>query len=493
MKSIEQLLHERERVVLLNDQSQQFGVSSEIEDYRLVDEINESRPDIDNIINYVSASNLNLFVLCKKQDILAVLEVCSKKIISPNFITLNELEKMIAQGNKIENSCFLYYKCFHGCTLQTNKTYQIVVNANKIFEKQIYVNTITYYFLKPYYFGSTLGLAGYEDPCEGYDDILNDDFLYDGIAVYKDGKITKSDTSYFEVYEPYEHYDEDDNYTILSLENVEDDFETIENDIDEDEDELELYDDENYIDEDEDELELYVDENDTEDDTTQPEVDLVRSKTEKKKIAFIFIGLFIFGLIVGVSQSKEKILADRQAQEDQKIAAQKRLEAEKLAEEEKRKAKEEKKKAKEEKKKAKEEAKNKPEGVPNISERPADACSVQPSDKFWVPKAQVGELKLEKGPHVVTKEEEGAYVIPAGTIEIEMNWYCPQSQPPKLTISDKDKGALAFYVLEGETIYVLSSQMFTVSQSYTFPELERVAYKVGTLATDYTLPGRRYE
>lgn len=219
MKSIEQLLHERERVVLLNDQSQQFGVSGEIEDYRLVNEINESRPDIDNIINYVSASNLNLFVLCKKQDILAVLEVCSKKQISPNFITLNELEKMIAQGNKIENSCFLYYKCFHGCTSQTNKTYQIVINANKIFEKQIYVNTITYYFLKPYYFGSTLGLAGYEDPCEGYDDILNDDFLYDGIAVYKDGKITKSDTSYFEVYEPYEHYDDEDDYTILSLEN----------------------------------------------------------------------------------------------------------------------------------------------------------------------------------------------------------------------------------------------------------------------------------
>lgn len=298
MKSIEQLLHERERVVLLNDQSQQFGVSSEIEDYRLVNEINESRPDIDNIINYVSVSNLNLFVLCKKQDILAVLEVCSKKLISPNFITLNELEKMIAQGNKIENSCFLYYKCFHGCTSQTNKTYQIVVNANKIFEKQIYVNTITYYFLKPYYFGSTLGLAGYEDPCEGYDDILNDDFLYDGIAVYKDGKITKSDTSYFEVYEPYEQYDED-NYTILSLENeiefegrsyfldsvnekeiiyrnlnyileedetenVEDDFETIENDMDEDDDEFELY----------------VDENNTEDDSAQPEVDLLEKFSE---------------------------------------------------------------------------------------------------------------------------------------------------------------------------------------------------------------------
>ncbi len=311
MKTIEQLLHERERVVLLNDQSQQFGISSEIEDYRLVNEINESRPDIDNIINYVSASNLNLFVLCKKQDILAVLEVCSKKLISPNFITLNELEKMIAQGNKIENSCFLYYKCFHGCTLQTNKTYQIVVNANKIFEKQIYVNTITYYFLKPYYFGSTLGLAGYEDPCEGYDDILNDDFLYDGIAVYKDGKIAKSDISYFEVYEPYEQYDEEDNYTLLSLENeiefegrsyflesvnekeiiyrnlnyileedetenVEDDFETIENDRIDD-DELELY---------VGELELYFDGNNTNDDTTQPEVNLLKklSKNRKKKI-----------------------------------------------------------------------------------------------------------------------------------------------------------------------------------------------------------------
>lgn len=219
MKSIEQLLHERERVVLLNDQSQQFGVSSEIEDYRLVNEINESRPDIDNIINYVSVSNLNLFVLCKKQDILAVLEVCSKKLISPNFITLNELEKMIAQGNKIENSCFLYYKCFHGCTSQTNKTYQIVVNANKIFEKQIYVNTITYYFLKPYYFGSTLGLAGYEDPCEGYDDILNDDFLYDGIAVYKDGNITKSDQSYFRYCETFVPNAEDTNLYNFCLDN----------------------------------------------------------------------------------------------------------------------------------------------------------------------------------------------------------------------------------------------------------------------------------
>ena len=62
---------------------------------------------------------------------------------------------------------------------------------------------------------------------------------------------------------------------------------------------------------------------------------------EKKKIAFIFIGLFIFAIIVGVSQSKEKILADRQAQEDRKIAAQQRSEAEKQAQEEKKKAKEE--------------------------------------------------------------------------------------------------------------------------------------------------------
>ena len=115
----------------------------------------------------------------------------------------------------------------------------------------------------------------------------------------------------------------------------------------------------------------------------------------KEEKAFILFGLFILGIIIGVSQSKEKILADRQAIEDRKIAAQQRAEAEKQAQEE--------------KKKAKEESKNKPEsapkGVPNISERPADACSVLPSDKFWVPKAQVDELYLEKGPHVVTKEE----------------------------------------------------------------------------------------
>lgn len=206
---------------------------------------------------------------------------------------------------------------------------------------------------------------------------------------------------------------------------------------------------------------------------------------EKKKIAFIFIGLFIFAIIVGVSQSKEKILADRQAQEDRKIAAQQRSEAEKQAQEE--------------KKKAKEEAKNKPysgpEGVPNISERPADACSVLPSDKFWVPKAQVDELYLEAGPHVVTKEEEGGYEIPIGTIEIEMNWYCPQSQQQNLIIRDykADKKARAFYVLEGETIYVLSPHMYTTPTSYTFPELGRVAYAPGALVIDYTLPGRRYE
>lgn len=206
---------------------------------------------------------------------------------------------------------------------------------------------------------------------------------------------------------------------------------------------------------------------------------------EKKKIAFIFIGLFIFGFIIGVSQSKEKILADRQAIEDRKIAAQQRAEAEKQAEEE--------------KKKAKEEAKNKPEigpeGVPNISERPADACSVQPSDKFWVPKPQVDELKLEKGPHVVTKEEEGAYSVPSNTIQIEMNWYCPQFQEQKLLINGvktADKEARAFYVLEGETIYVLS-YLYALPMPYTFPELGRVAYAPGIFVTDYTLPGRRYE
>ena len=213
---------------------------------------------------------------------------------------------------------------------------------------------------------------------------------------------------------------------------------------------------------------------------------------EKRKKVFILIGLFIFGIIVGVSQSKEKILADRQAIEDRKIAAQQRSEAEKQAQEEK-------KKAKEEKKKAKEEAKNKPEsapeGVPNISERPADACSVLPSDKFWVPKAQVDELYLETGPHVVTKEEEGAYEIPIGTIQIKMNWYCPQFQAQNLIIRDykADKKARAFYVLEGETIYVLSPQMYTEPMSYTFPELGRVAYAPGALVIDYTLPGRRYE
>lgn len=213
---------------------------------------------------------------------------------------------------------------------------------------------------------------------------------------------------------------------------------------------------------------------------------------EKKKIAFIFIGLFIFGFIIGVSQSKEKILADRQTIEDRKIAAQQRAEAEKQAQEDK-------KNAKEEKKKAKEEAKNKPEsgpeGVPNISERPADACSVQPSDKFWVPKAQVDELKLEKGPHVVTKEEEGAYSVPSNTIQIEMNWYCPQFQKQNLFINGvktADKEARAFYVLEGETIYVLT-YLYALPMSYTFPELGRVAYAPGIFVTDYTLPGRRYE
>lgn len=206
---------------------------------------------------------------------------------------------------------------------------------------------------------------------------------------------------------------------------------------------------------------------------------------EKKKIAFIFIGLFIFGFIVGVSQSKEKILADRQAIEDRKIAAQQRAEAEKQAEEEKR--------------KLKEEAKNKPEtgpeGVPNIGERPTDACSVQPSDKFWVPKPQVDKLELEKGPHVVTKEEEGAYSVPSNTIEIEMNWYCPQFQKQNLFINGvktADKEARAFYVLEGETIYVLS-YLYALPMPYTFPELGRVAYAPGILVADYTLPGRRYE
>ena len=211
---------------------------------------------------------------------------------------------------------------------------------------------------------------------------------------------------------------------------------------------------------------------------------------KKKKIALIFIGLFIFGFIVGVSQSKEKILADRQAIEDRKIAAQQRAEAEKQAQEEK-------KNAKEEKKKAKEEAKNKPEsapeGVPNISERPADACSVQPSDKFWVPKAQVDELFLEKGPHVVTKEEEGAYGISDGFIQIETNWYCPESQPQTTSfINLNDKEVLGFYVLEGETIYVLS-HLYSRPQSNIFPELGRVKYKPVKLVTDYTLPGRRYE
>lgn len=204
---------------------------------------------------------------------------------------------------------------------------------------------------------------------------------------------------------------------------------------------------------------------------------------EKQKIAFVLFGLFIFGIIVGVSQSKEKILADRQAIEDRKIAAQQRAEAEKQAQEE--------------KKNAKEEAKNKPEsapeGVPNISERPADACSVLPSDKFWVPKAQVGELGLEVGTHVVTKEEEGAYSVPAGDIQILMNWCCPESQPSKLTISGEDKKAREFYVLEGETINVLSPYMYLISRSVTFPELGRVTYAPGTLVTDYALPGRRYE
>lgn len=216
----------------------------------------------------------------------------------------------------------------------------------------------------------------------------------------------------------------------------------------------------------------------------------MEKKKEKQKIAFILFGLFIFGFIIGVSQSKEKILADRQAQEDRKIAAQQRAEAEKQAEEDK-------KNAKEEKKKAKEEAKNKPEsapeGVPNISERPADACSVQPSDKFWVPKAQVDKLELEMGPHVVTKEEEGAYSVPIVDIQIVMNWYCPESQPSKLFISGDDKKAREFYVLEGETINVLSPYIYLIPHSATFPELGRVTYAPGALVIDYTLPGRRYE
>lgn len=212
---------------------------------------------------------------------------------------------------------------------------------------------------------------------------------------------------------------------------------------------------------------------------------------DKRKKASILIGLFIFGIIIGVSQSKEKILADRQAKEDQKIAAQQRLEAEKQAEQDK-------KNAKEEKKKAKEEAKNKPEsapeGVPNISERPADACSVQPSDKFWVPKAPIDKFELMYGDtYVITKDSEGAYWVPRdGAIIIERNWYCPQSQQQSIYISGEDKKFQYFYVLEGETIHVQSLLFDTTSYSVTFSGSERV-YSQRTLVTDYTLPGRRYE
>ena len=60
-----------------------------------------------------------------------------------------------------------------------------------------------------------------------------------------------------------------------------------------------------------------------------------KRKIAKRKKAFILIGLFILGIIIGVSQSKEKILAERQAKEDHKIAAQQRAEAEKQAQYEK--------------------------------------------------------------------------------------------------------------------------------------------------------------
>lgn len=100
------------------------------------------------------------------------------------------------------------------------------------------------------------------------------------------------------------------------------------------------------------------------------------------------------------------------------------------------------------------------------------------------------------GRHVVTKEEEGAYGVFNGTIEIEMNWYCPQFQPQKLVINGDDKEFRGFYVLEGETITVLSPYMVTFSESHTFAELGRVVYTVTFnpfTITDYTLPGRRYE
>ena len=78
-----------------------------------------------------------------------------------------------------------------------------------------------------------------------------------------------------------------------------------------------------------------------------------------------------------------------------------------------------------------------------------------------------------------------------GINQVEINWYCPQYQPHKLIIDGG--GVRAFYVLEGETIYVLSKRMFALSTSYVFPELGRIAYYVETLVTDYTFPGRRYE
>lgn len=200
MNDILELFEENQSVLLLEDVTSKLASNTNKGSSSYQSQISDSAANIDFILKYCSDKNYNVYILCYQKEQIEILTSCSKFYITPTFVTYSMLDDMLKENTVLDNSCFVDYKCFRKCSSIENKTYQTIVNSKQLFTKNIFIDTIGENYLTCEQMAAIFGLVGYDNintnnPGEIVK-VLEDDFLYNKIAIINDDGIVKDAKKY---------------------------------------------------------------------------------------------------------------------------------------------------------------------------------------------------------------------------------------------------------------------------------------------------------
>lgn len=237
MRTISEIVNDNEKSMFLYDFTQDFnqhllGLENEISGEELRREkeyfLKNINLDITYILDYCYTKGIDVFICAKDDDKLNIIHQCNQSFISPKLIKIKEIEKLVENGEKINNSLFIYYRSFRGMTCEENKTFKIIKKSQEVFSKSVYVDAVTKEFLYLEYFPTTLKLMDYDSVVatnfnQGME-VLTNDFLYDRISIVNEGMVVSPDYSMFDVnfygYTPYSYYNDNYESNINNEENM---------------------------------------------------------------------------------------------------------------------------------------------------------------------------------------------------------------------------------------------------------------------------------